>query len=168
MEPALAPQLTKDQHVLLGELVEILGMTDGMMITTVHHFNPQAAAAMRGAFIPTFIRTWARAVRGSTVDADLLKLVVFVEKKMKEIADARNDFIHGLFVGDYVSAGYVNPGYQTTSAVAFRSGERRQTNELPDLRERAALVSCVVAHIDHCIKSNDPSRWLDRVKPLLA
>jgi hypothetical protein len=169
LEPAYPLALTTSQHALIGETVEILGMTDHIMMETVKPLDQHAVSRMRGGNVPTVISIWAKAVRGATAETDLLKLVDFTERERKEIADARNDFIHGLFIGNYVSAGYVSPGYQTTSVVPFRSGKGpRQTSELEALRERAALVSCVVAHIDHRLKSNDPSPWLDRVKPLLT
>jgi hypothetical protein len=168
MEPAYSLMLTKDQHALVGEIVEILGITDHIMMETVKPLDPQAAEDMKGIVnVAKFVSPWANAVRGYTSVPDLLKLVDFAVQERIDIADTRNDFIHVLFVGNIFAPGYVEPGYQETSAIRFRTGKPRSTNELPNLRARAAMLSCVVAHTGHCIKSSGPSAWLDRVRPLL-
>jgi hypothetical protein len=168
MEPAYPLALTKDQHVLIGEIVEILGITDQIMMETVKPLNQQAVDGMKGeSNAEKFVSPWAETVRGRTSEPDLFKLIDFAVKERVDIAETRHDFIHAQFVGNIFSPGYVNPGYQETSAIRFKTGKRRSTNELPDLRERAAMLSCVVAHIGHCIKSSGPSPWLDRVRPLL-
>jgi hypothetical protein len=49
-------------------------------------------------------------------DPEIGTLILDAEREIKEVAKDRNDFIHALFAGDYAAAGYMGPGYQTTSA----------------------------------------------------
>jgi hypothetical protein len=87
------------------------------------------------------------------------------------VSDSRNDFIHAWFAPDYVEAGYVEPGYQTTSATRIKSGLVRPVGDLTEARERAAGLSCLMAHINYCIKKlsgcHGQSLWLERVEAFL-
>lgn len=169
MEPAYPLQLTKDQHVLIGEIVEILGQCDHIMIQTIIPLDQQAANEMKQSLnVKNLVSPWTNTIRSRTCSRDVLKLIDFTVRERKEIADARNDFIHALITGDYVAPGYVQPGYQATSAIRFKTGKARPTSQLQDLRDRAAMLSCAVAHIGHCINSSDPSPWFDRARSLLA
>ena len=77
--------------------------------------------------------------------------------------------LYALFTGTFaVVLGHMAPGYQTTTVAGISTGATRSTSEIQELRDRAAMLSClVVAHIDHCMKSDDPSPWLDGVRSLL-
>jgi hypothetical protein len=87
------------------------------------------------------------------------------------VSDSRNDFIHAWFAPDYVEAGYVEPGYQTTSATRIKSGLVRPVGDLTEARDRAAGLSCLMAHINYCIKKlsgcHGQSLWLERVEAFL-
>jgi hypothetical protein len=96
------------------------------------------------------------------------RLVDLAAKERNRIAIDRDDFIHALFTGKFAAVlGHMAPGYQTTKVAGISTGATRSASEIQELRDRAAMLSCLVAHIDHCMKSDDPSPWLDMVRPLL-
>ncbi len=97
-------------------------------------------------------------------------LTIDVAKEIEDFAKERNDFVHALFTGNYVSAGYASPGFQTTSARRSKTGRLRPTTDLPVIRDRAARLSCLVAHVDYCIRqpaSATRSAWAQTVDEFL-
>ena len=159
MEPAYPLVLTDQGHALVGEMVEILGLTDHVMIETVARLDQSAVDKMkRSTNVPYAVAIWAYAVKGwayaiggRTNSPDVSKLVDIAVRERKEIAEILNDFIHSLFTRDFVA------------------GKTRTTSELQALRDRAATLSCLIEHIDHCAMDGDhgPSPWLERLRPLL-
>ena len=169
MEPASPLQLTAEQDRLIGEMVEILGWTDHTMIETAERLDQQTADRMRRSItVPNAVAHWSYAIKNrQNIPSDMVRLIDIAATERKKIAEDRNDFIHALFTGTYAAPGYVAPGYQTTIATRIRTEATRSTSEIQELRDRAATLSCLVAHIDHCMKSDDPSPWLDMVRSLL-
>jgi hypothetical protein len=145
MEPAYPLVLTDQGHALVGEMVEIIELADHTMIETVGRLDEPAADRMkRSTDVKYSIATWSYAVKGCNKSPDVAKLVDLAVRERKEIAENRNDFVHSLSTGGYAA---------------------RSISELEALRDRAASLSCLIAHIDHCMKSGDPSPWLERVRP---
>jgi len=171
MEPAIPLVLTQQEHALIGEMVEIVGQRDEIMIGTVTRLDQTAATKMKSETnVVKFADIWANTIKNRISDTALLKLVDVARDKMKDVADIRNDFIHACFEEDYVEAGYVEPGYQTTSAKRIRTGLKKPVSEIRDARHQAAKASCLVAHIDHCVEGSGrhgPSQWAKKIEPLL-
>jgi hypothetical protein len=169
VNPASPLVLTTEQHALIGETVEILGWTDHTMIETAERLDKQIADRMRrSTTVPNAVAHWAYAIKNhQNIPSEIARLVDIADKERNKIAKDRNDFIHVLFAGDYAAPGVFQPGVQTTSAIRLRTGEKRPTGELRELRDRAATLSCLIAHIDHCMKSSEPSPWRDTVRPLI-
>jgi hypothetical protein len=145
-------------------MVEILGWTDHTMIETAERLDSSAADRMRrSTTVPTAVAYWSYAIKNrQNIPSELGRLVDLAAKERNRIAIDRDDFIHALFTGKFAAVlGHMAPGYQTTA------GATRSTSEIQELRDRAAMLSCLVAHIDHCMKSDDPSPWLDMVRSLL-
>lgn len=173
MEPAYPIVLTSQEHALLGELVEIMGQTDNILVGTVARLlninRPAANKIMGSTRIADNVAIWANVIRDRCHVPDVSMLVEIAEERIKELVEYRNDFIHALFTNDYVDD-YVEPGYQTTTATRIRSGKSRPVSDLQGARDLAATVSCLVAHIDHhATESEDrgPSPWLERLGSLL-
>jgi hypothetical protein len=169
MEPASPVLLAAGKHRLLGEMAEILGWTDHTMIETAERLDSSAADRIRrSTTVPTAVAYWSYAIRNrQNIPSDLARLVDLAAKERNKIAIDRDDFIHALFTEDFAVPGHMAPGYQTTTAAGISTGATRSTSEIQELRDRAATLSCLVAHIDHCMKSDDPSPWLDMVRSLL-
>jgi hypothetical protein len=170
MEPASPLLLAAGKHRLLGELAEILGWTDHTMIETAERLDSSAADRMRrSTTVPTAVAYWSYAIKNrQNIPSELGRLVDLAAKERNRIAIDRDDFIHALFTGKFAAVlGHMAPGYQTTKVAGISTGATRSTSEIQELRDRAAMLSCLVAHIDHCMKSDDPSPWLDMVRPLL-
>jgi hypothetical protein len=151
MDPARPLVLTREEHALLGELVEIMGLTEAILAETADRFDAAAAAKIRGLTAKPQAEVWARAVRSKARDPQILGQIDAAEKEIGEVAEERNDFIHALFEGDYVEAGYVEPGYQTTSATRSKTGRKRPVSDLAAIRHRAAALSCLVKQIADAI-----------------
>ena len=170
MEPASPLQLTAEQHRLIGEMVEILGWTDHTMIETAERLDSSAADRMRRSItVPAAVAYWSYAIKNrQNIPSELGRLVDLAAKERNRIAIDRDEFIQALFTGAFaVVLGHMAPGYQTTTVAGISTGATRSTSEIQELRDRAATLSCLVAHIDHCMKSDDPSPWLDVVRSLL-
>jgi hypothetical protein len=175
MEPATPLVLTKDDHAFIGEIVEIMGQVDHTMVRTVGRLlsvDAAAAAKIMGSTrVADNSAIWAQVIRNRvTNQPEIAQLIAIAQGAISDMAELRNGFIHAIYSGDYVEAGYVKPGYQTTSAKRIKSGKRRSTSELRGARDKAATLSCLVAHVDHLTKADGdraPSPWHERLAPLL-
>ena len=168
-EPASPVVLTREEHVLIGEMVEILGWTDDLMAQMVDRVD-RSMQLSRMTNVRQRTRAWADAMRGTHSDPAIGRLIDIAEARYPTFAELRNDFVHALFEGDYVEAGYVEPGYQTTSATRHRTGITRPTSDLDEARDMAAAFSCLFAHIDFCTRLGaDPteSPWHSRIDVFL-
>jgi hypothetical protein len=144
--------LTRDQHATLGELVEIMGLIESLMIKSAALVDSGASKKIAGAMGGKQGQLWAQAVNGRVIDHQMASLVPSAEKEMEEVAEDRNGFIHALFENDYVERGYVEPGYQTTSAWRSKTGARRPTSDLQAIRDRAANLCCLVEQIAAAVR----------------
>jgi len=146
IEPAQPLVLTKDQHAILGELGEIMGLIESLLIESAARVDPSVSQKIRDQTAAGQAPLWAKAMIGRVKDARLTALLPDAERQIKEVAEDRNDFVHALFEGDYVK-GYVQPGYQTTSARRSKTGKSRPTADLQTIRDRAAKLSCLIDQI---------------------
>jgi hypothetical protein len=140
--------LTTEQHALLGELVEIMGLTESILAETAERFDPAAAAKLRGEMAKRQASIWADVLRSETHDPTIIAQIDAAKKEIEAVAEERNDFVHALFKGDYVEAGYVEPGYQATSAIRSKTGIARPVRDVKAIRDRAAALSCTLAKIN--------------------
>ena len=143
IEPARPLVLTTEQHALLGELVEIMGQVESMLIESVKHVDPSAAGKLSKLTAGPQAKAWAKTIRGRVRDPAISAQIPVAQAELVQLAEDRNDFIHALYKGVYVE-GYVQPGYQATSATRSKTGNSRSTNDLQSIRDRAATLSCVV------------------------
>jgi hypothetical protein len=173
MEPAYPIVLTSQEHALLGEIVEIMGQSDNILLGTVARLlnisQSTARDIMGSTRIDNNVSIWARVIRDRFDSPEISSFVEIATTKINDLSSLRNDFIHALYTNDYID-NYVEPGYQMTTATRIRSGKSRSTNEIQTARDLAAMVSCLVAHIDHLATASvdrGPSPWLERLGPLL-
>ena len=153
IEPAQPLVLSKDQHATLGELVEIMGLIESMLIKSAARIDGDASRKIQkapGAGAQGQI--WVNAIGGRVSDPQIAALIPHLERELKEVPEDRNDFIHALFAGDYAAAGYMQPGYQTTSARRNRTGKIRSTGDLQSIRDRAAKLSRLIDEIANAIR----------------
>lgn len=144
--PARPLVLTTEQHALLGEVVEIMGLIESMLIESAERVDPAAAAKLSRLTAGPQAELWAKAISGRVIDPSASAMIPGVQAELAQLAEDRNDFIHALYKGDYV-AGYVQPGYQTTSAMRSKTGNSRPTSDLDSIRGRAATLSSLVDQI---------------------
>jgi hypothetical protein len=146
IEPAQSLVLTKDQHAILGELVEIMGSIESMLIESAALVDLAAAQQIRNKTAGNQGRIWIKAIAGRVNDKQVAALLPGAEQEIREVAEDCNDFVHALFEGDYAK-GYMQPGYQTTSAKRSKTGKSRSTSDLQSIRNRAATLSVMVDRI---------------------
>jgi hypothetical protein len=149
IEPARPLVLTTEQHALLGELVEIMGLIETMLIESAKHVDPGAAGKLSKLTAGPQAEAWAKTIRDRVSDPAISALIPVARADLVHLAEDRNDFIHALYKGNYVE-GYVK-GYQTTSAIRSKTGNSRPTAELQSIRDRAATLSVRVDHIVQAI-----------------
>src|SRR6266480_3480109 len=103
MEPAIPLVLTQEEHALIGEMVEIIGQRDEIMIGTIMRLDQASASKMMTETnAAKFADIWANTIKNRISDPALLQLVDVARDEMKDVADIRNDFIHACLEGDYV------------------------------------------------------------------
>jgi hypothetical protein len=151
IEPAKSLVLTKDEHATLGELVEIMGLIESLLIESAERVDPAIADKLKGRPAGAQGELWVNAMTGRINDAQIAALLPEAEREMREVAEDRNDFVHALFLGDYVD-GYVEPGYQTTSAWRNKTGVSRSTGDLQSIRDRAAKLSRLIDQISKAVR----------------
>jgi hypothetical protein len=150
IEPARSLVLTTEQHTLLGELAEIMGLIESLLIDSVEQFDAGVAGKLRKLTASPQAEAWATAIRGRVSDPAISVLIPAARTELVKLAEDRNDFIHALYENDYVD-GYVEPGYQTTSATRSKTGISRPTADLQSIRDRAATLSCKVDAIGKAV-----------------
>lgn len=183
MEPAFLLLLSDEQHAQLGELTAIIGQVDEILIRTVAHLLTVERAAANRIMGSTKISDnagiWSELIRAKTKDDEIHWLVSHVMAEIQLVSAARNDFIHAWFQmtrkGGAWSSAFGNAfgdswgGSPVLEARRVKSDKPRAVSELPDVRNRAARLSCLVAHIWHLL-TQDPateSPWLERLAPTL-
>lgn len=185
MFPAYSIPLTENDLILLGELTVILGQIDEEMVRTVSGLvmsdRPTAAKIMGSTAIANNSSIWAALIGIRSSDLDLLWLVDHAEKEIAEVSKGRNDFIHAFYREKLSFGGFIHTtsnelvelrpeSSKDTHAMRVRNSQNRPISELPPLKERAARLSCLIAHIGHCLSPdaiNHPSPWLGRLAPTL-
>ena len=150
LKPAFPLVLTNEEHALLGELVEIMGMIEHMLTESMERFDTITAGKIRKQTAAPQAALWANAVKGRVKDPQIAAQIPVAQKEIEEVAEERNDFIHALYTNDYVDD-YVEPGYQTTSVTRSKTGKTRPTDDLRTIRDRAAKLSCLIAQIANAI-----------------
>jgi hypothetical protein len=151
IQPAQPLVLTRDHHATLGELVEIMGLIENMLIQSAERVNPVAAQNIAKETAGRQGKLWADAVTGRVGDPQVAALLPSVEQQIGKLAEDRNDFIHALYMGDYAQ-GYMQPGYQTTSARRSKTGNIRSTCDLQSIRDRAATLSCLINRVAGAVR----------------
>ncbi|PBC02521.1 hypothetical protein [Mesorhizobium sp. WSM3860] len=186
MEPAFKLLLSDEQHAQLGELTAIIGQVDEILIRTVAHLltvERMAANRIMGATkISDNAGIWSELVRAKTTDEKILWLVSHAMVEIQSVSAARNDFVHawfqmvrrdGAWADGVWKEGVWCDGVWGDKAVLearrVKSDKPRPLSELPIVRDRAARLSCLVAHIWHLLTeapaTNSP--WLERLAPTL-
>lgn len=151
-ESTLYLVLTRDEHAMLGELVEIMGLIESVLIASTERVDPVASKKIRNATAGGQGQLWANALAGRVTDPQIAATVTQAERELKQLAEDRNDFIHALFENDYVERGYMEPGIQTTSATRSKTGVTRPTTDLERIRSRAEAVFCLIDQIARSVR----------------
>jgi hypothetical protein len=112
IEPARPLVLTTEQHALLGELVEIMGQVESVLIESVKHVDPGAVGKLSKLTAGPQAKAWAKTIKGRVRDPAISAQIPVAQAELVQLAEDRNDFIHALYKGVYVE-GYVKPGTQT-------------------------------------------------------
>lgn len=173
MDPAYEIHLNEQELAELGKLTTILGQVDDLMIQTVERLllvNRDAANKIMGSSkIADNVAIWASIINNRAADEDVLWLIELASKEIEVISCARNDFIHGVFSSVLQMAdGFSIPSYPTVVR-RVRNTKFRPISDLPSVIDKAARLSCLMAHIDHLVTGNpaSSSAWLQRLGPTL-
>ena len=181
MKPAYGMPLSKDQLALLGELTVIMGQSEDDMVALVaglvHCDRGTASKIMGSTNARTNSDIWATLIGERTNDARLLELVKHACAEMAAVQSGRNGFVHAdfraafQFGNSWVTVrGGEDAEYEGAEVIATRIRDvkkRTHVAELRSLRDRAARLSCLVAHITYCLAPHgrdhpDKSPWLER------
>ena len=197
MDPAYQIVLSDAQLAILGEITVILGQVDEEMIRTVSGLINADRATTQVVMSSTRMETnsdiWSRLIGQRTKDLDILWAVAHAVTEFNPVQGGRNDFIHADFAvelpvtlpggaatlsiershetyrrpnGERVVMGFQGP----VVAKRIRSGKKTPIAELQALRDRAARLSCLVAHIGWAVSPHGQGKlhtspWRDRLVP---
>lgn len=200
MDPAYQIVLSDAQLAILGEITVILGQIDEEMIRTVSGLigadRETAQAVMGSTRMENNSDIWSRLIQLRNKDnLDILWAVGHAMSEFPAVQQGRNDFIHADFgvetvavlgdgtevkistgrhyetyrrpTGERVILGFTGP----IVAKRIRSGRKTPIAELHTLRDQAARLSCLVAHIGWAVSVGQgkphTSPWHDRLAPTL-
>jgi hypothetical protein len=180
MEPAYTVPLDARELALLGELTVILGQIDELMIRTVQRLlsvqRDVANKIMGSTKFADNGKIWLTVIMERVSDPDILWLVNIANREFEPLSAARNDFIHAWF---YAASGYFGTyfgnwfgryfGRPFATARRVKRDQERPIRDLEPTRDRAARLSCLIAHIDHLIEGKPAltSPWRSRLAPTL-
>lgn len=180
--PAYTVPLTDAQLSLVGELTAIQGQIEELLLRTVTALlgleRRTASVILGSSKIADNTNIWATLIREKHTDPDLLLWVKHAKKEIEALAADRNDFVHAYFAfgtADLDRMLSEAPGghphipkpHQTVVAARVRTGRRRDVADIRKVRDRAAVLSCMVAHIwSEATRLGGPcgkSGWLERI-----
>lgn len=186
MDPAYQIPLTPGELQCLGELTAIIGQVDEEMTRCVSGLisadRPTTNLVLGSSKVADNSAIWAAVIGLRTKDEDIIWLVEHALKEIQSVSQGRNDFVHAYFhPGDVESVEVVevNEAGATVLAVTgapyarrVRNDKRRAISELKEVRDRAARLSCLIAHIGWCLAPHgrdhpEHSPWLERLGPTL-
>lgn len=181
MNPAYDVPLDSTQYALLGELTVALGQVDEIMIRTVTRLlnvDREAANLIMGSSkVADNSGIWKEVIRNRTQDLDILWLVTHATAEIAGVSKDRNDFIHLWFEkiqqdawgGAWGKSWGGSWSKAVPSVRRVRKAAFRPVADLQAVKDRAARLSCVVAHIDYLLSDErgEPSPWLEKISPPL-
>lgn len=180
MKPAYEIHLSEGELADLGTLAVIMGQVEESFSNVVQQLLAVDRATASIMMKASGAELWAAVIRSRRTDEELLLLVEGCLAERNAVAQDRNDFIHGVFdlrqFGGSVSIGLGSGQVTRLGGVLMKTARRvskdveRPVSELPGVVERAAQLSCLVAHVAHVAtggQSND-SPWLERIQPVLV
>lgn len=186
MNPAYQIPLSPRELQCLGELTAIIGQVDEDITRTVSGLisadRPTANLVLGSSKVADNSNIWAALIGLRSKDEDILWLVEHAIKEITEVSKGRNDFVHAFFQHGSVlsiSVVEVEDGHavvygetEPVTARRVRNNKRRPIAELFDVRDRAARLSCLIAHIGWCMAPHgrdhpEHSPWLERLGPTL-
>ena len=196
VQPAYLIPLTPENLALLGELVVILGQIEEDMVQGVSGLiladRPTTEKVMGASKMGNKAEIWRALIKLKHKDNSALhQWVDYAFQQLSDLSQDRNDFVHANWQHIVrVSHMTENRGLEHLTEVHMRlSGDRepspnprgiarriqnfsktRTGEELQQVRDKPASLSCVIAHITHCIatgKGPDArSPWRDKLPPL--
>ncbi len=163
----------------------IAGQIDGEMAQTVCRIlkikrTSFGSTIMGSTSIETNFQIWSLAIAHKTKDLDILWLVSHAKSEVQAVARGRNDFVHAVYYERLESGAYtfsssneyaeIRPdSSESTFAQRIKTGKRKSVTELAALRDKAARLSCLIAHIGRVIaphkhqERDGHSPWLGRL-----
>jgi len=201
VHPAYSIPLNIKDLALLGELVVILGQIEEEMMLTVSGLisadRPTTEKVMGSSKAADKSAIWSALIKSRTKDnAPLHAWVDYAVQQLADMSADRNDFIHanwqhrvGLRIGEgedvlgtedgdtiELHLRITLPGLKPEKSVGIARriqnfARSRPSEDIQAARDKAATLSCVFAHITHCVETGaDPnecgSAWRDRLPPL--
>lgn len=164
----------------IGELCAIQGQIEWCFQNTVRNLleieQPTGLAIMGSTSIGANAEIWIRVVREKIADKQAVQFAELAYKEISILAQGRNDFVHAVYGSPKGEPGewFLRPDLERLSpavgavAVRVRNRSVKETSTLNEVRDKAALTSLLVAHVNWIAFEGDgPSPWLDRLAPLL-
>lgn len=161
--------LTAEEFRLIGELCAVQGQIEQMMILVVSKLLDVSVDLCRNIMGSTAIanntKIWSDVIESKSGKQWMKDVSKIALTDIKNIAEGRNDFVHAVFGWDAADDALgMSPGVPATVrgptiAVRIRSRKWRPISDLPGVREEAARVSRMIAHVHWGLTGDEPSPW---------
>lgn len=183
--PAYAIPLNAEGLATLGEIVVILGQIEEEMVLAVSGLlkldRPTTEKVMGSTKMADKSAIWSALIDfHKPDDHDLLAWVDYANTQMQVSSTSRNDFVHanwwhriegrhpddGSIFEMFLRGGTHLPGQPAAARRISKHVSVRKGEEMESVRDHAAELSCVMAHITHVVSHADEpplSPWRNRL-----
>ncbi len=196
VKPAYLIPLTPQNLALLGELVVILGQIEEEMVQGVTALiqadRPTTEKVMGASKMANKAGIWSALIKlRHSKNETLLRWVDYACEELSDLSQDRNDFVHANWQHLVQVSRMQDGALVPITKLAMRLSSNREPSanpeglarriqnfsksrsgeELQQVRDKAAALSCVIAHITYCLAPHgepdgSKSPWLDTLPPL--
>lgn len=187
IKPAYHISLSAPQKRLIGELAALQSQCEWLMQLAVRRLLGLSMDTVRVLMGSTSIAANANifisVVREKAVDPEVRAWAEYAFAQIEDLARSRNDFLHTLYgirppeegseVDVLFAYGHRSDPFSKDPdlrvGIRVRSHSVVPLSQLKDIRDRAAYLTIVFAHVDWLAspETNGPSPWLRRLKSKL-
>jgi hypothetical protein len=175
MQPAYHIPLNDADLRTIGELAAIQAQVEYFMqhvVRTLLQLSHDATLTVMGS---TSIRINAEVfialAREKCSDQNLLKTAEYIFEAVESLSKGRSDFLHALYAipsnhekGGFMLSGGIGKPLGEAAAYRTKNFKKTDLSELRNVRDKAAQVSCALAHLDWRLMggAEQDSPWLGR------
>jgi hypothetical protein len=170
LNPGWNIPLSDEEFKLIGQLCAIQGQVEHLMKFVVASLLDVTMDVCDHIMVSTGIMTnaqiWSDVVAAKAQKQWMIDTAKLAFSDICAIAEGRNDFVHAVFGWEasdeiYGVSAHSSPTVGPKIAIRLRSRRRRPVSDLPGVRDEAARLSRMVAHVHWGLTGDEPTPWQD-------